>query len=690
MNLKQFPFIRLLVALIAGIMFQWYFKITLSGIMVLVCSILLGLTFFSVLSFTKKFVFNWVRGLLLLLLFVCTGMAITWKKNITNDSKWFGRNYIPGSPLIATIGEPLIEKSNSWKGMATITAIYQNNKWQTACGNVLVYFKKDTVTPLLQYGDELIFNTPVQPVKNSGNPAAFDYKKYCLFQNITGQVYLRQNDYAVLSEKNANAFRRFLFVLRDWTLHQLKQNIHIPEQLGIAEALLIGYRNDLDKDLVQAYSNTGTVHIIAISGLHLGIIYAALVMFFSLFKQGKVIRIIQPVFILLVIWLFTGIAGAAPSVLRAAVMFTCILAGKMLNRNGNIYNTLAASAFILLVTNPFYLWDAGFQLSYTAVLGIVIFYKLVNNLLYFKNRTLRWVWQLSAISLSAQIFTLPLVVYHFHQLPVMFLFSNLVAVPLSGIILFEELLLFCFSMWPAAASLLGFVTELSIKAMNDFIKHINKLPFAVWNGWHISVIQLLFMLAGTCFFAAWIFSKNTQNVITALCSTLAFFIIRDVDIIHHQHQQKLLVYNIAKHRAIDFIDGTGCRFSGDSVVLTDVLQRNFNLRPARIKDRVYSSGYAMLPCINNYVLAVGSAKILLLNKPLFTSKPANKIALDLLILTANTNYDPLSISNIFQCNTIVADATIPEWKAIKLKKEFEQLHLRFYSVAQQGAFTLKL
>src|SRR5678815_1628223 len=120
---------------------------------------------------------------------------------------------------------------------------------------------------------------------------------------------------------------------------------------------------------------------------HIGIIYAALVIFFSLFKKGAIKRIIQPVVILCVIWLFTFIAGAAPSVLRAAVMFTFILAGKMLNKNGNIYNTLAASAFILLITIPFYLWDVGFQLSYAAVLSIVIFYKRVNNLLYFQNKT---------------------------------------------------------------------------------------------------------------------------------------------------------------------------------------------------------------------------------------------------------------------------------------------------------------
>lgn len=689
-NLKQFPFLRLLAALIAGILFQWHLQLSLPVIVMLCCTAILALCSFVLLPFAKRFMFNRARAFFFLLLFAGTGMLLTWQQHISNDPNWFQKKYLPGAGLVATLQEPLTEKTNSWKTVAEISAVYTNGRYIATRGKVLVYLKKDSVRPALQYGDQLFFTIPVQPVKNSGNPGAFNYSRYCLFQNITGQVYLRQNDYTVLSSKQIHPLRRFLFATRDWALQQLRQHIQAPEQLGIAEALLIGYRNDLDKDLVQAYSNTGTVHIIAISGLHIGVIYAALVMFFGLFKQQTIKRIFQPVCIVCIIWLFTFIAGAAPSVLRAAIMFSFILAGKTLNRNGNIYNTLAASAFLLLIANPFYLWDVGFQLSYTAVLSIVVFFKPVNNLLYFKNRALRWVWQLCAVSISAQVFTLPLVVYHFHQLPVLFLFSNLLAVPLSGIILFAELLLFCFSAWPAAAAVLGGVTGFFIQLMNKFILHINELPFAVWDALHISFAQLLLLLIATGFFAGWIFNSSTRYLLAGLGSLLAFCTLRATAIIQHKQQEKLVVYNVSKHSAIDFIDGSTCRFAGDSIVLTDVLQRNFNIRPARIKDQVYSAANDMLPNIENYILLTGNSRILVLSKPVSVNQPDKKIPLGILILTGNTAHDPLAISNLFNCNIIVADATIPEWKAIKLKKEFEQLHLRFYSVAQQGAFTLKL
>ena len=687
---KNFPFLRLVLAITAGIIIQWYFGIGLKEIIIFACTALILILAFYALPASKKFVLGWLRGILILLLFICGGMMATWQQNIHNNGKWYGRSYDPADGVIITIMEPLVEKPNSYKALAEVNAVYKNKSWLSVKGNVLVYFKKDSVKPSLQYGSQIVFNKPLQQIQNNGNPAALDYNRYCLFQGITGQAFLTTKDYKILSSKNTNTIQKFLFAVRDWALNTLKQNIHSPKELGIAEALLIGYRNDLDKDLVQAYSNTGVVHIIAISGLHIGVIYAALIMFFSLFKSAKIKKWIAPVIILCVIWLFTLIAGAAPSVLRAAVMFTFILAGRFLGKNGNIYNTLAASAFVLLISNPFYLWDVGFQLSYAAVFSIVVFFKSINGLLYFKNKCLRWIWQLCSISLSAQIFTLPLVVYHFHQLPLLFLFTNLFVVPLSGLVLIAELILFAFSFWHAAASVIGMLTETCIKWMNDFVEQIDKLSFSVWDGLHISIMQLAVMFAILCFFSLWIFNKNSKTLIAALSCIILFFISRDADVFNHRMQQKIIVYNVPKQSVVDIIAGNTYRFAGDSIVLKDVFLRNFNLKPSRVKNRIYTNRNVLLPVMENYILNINSSKILILNNAAFVHHPKEKIALNVLILSHNINQTPAELNDLFQCNYIIADSSIPAWKSAKWKKEFEQLHLRFYSVAQDGAFTLNL
>jgi competence protein ComEC len=687
---RRYPFVRLLIALIIGIIAGWYFSISPIVPFIGYGIAVFFLIGFNFLSSFKRFKLKWLPGIMIFSVFVFTGMLTTWQQNIQNNNQWYGKSYTSNDDILATINEPPVEKTNSYKALATIDAINKNGQWLATKGNVLVYLKKDSSTRFtLHYGSRIVFKNTIQSIQNNGNPAAFNYNRYCLFQSITGQVFLSSKDYRTLSGENINSFQQLLFTIRDWALNVLKQNIHSQKELGIAEALLIGYRNDLDRDLVQAYSNTGVVHIIAISGLHIGIIYTSLLMFFSLFRPSKTKKIIQPVFILLIIWLFTLIAGAAPSVLRSAVMFTCIIVGKFLNKNGNIYNTLAASAFILLIINPFYLWDVGFQLSYTAVVGIVMFYKHVNNWFYFKNLLLRKIWQLSAVSLSAQVFTLPLVVYHFHQIPLLFLFSNIVAVPLSGIILFEELILFCISWWHTVAASVGNITELSIKAMNNFIEHINGISFSVWDGLHISIIQLLLMFTAVILGVNWLLNKSTKVFIPGLICILLFFILRDADIIYHKRQQKMIVYNVQAKSAADFISGSSCYYAGDPAVLTDAVLNTFNIKYSRTKDRVYKNYNEVVPDTKDYILRVGTLKILMLDDMSLGPYPKSKIRLDALILSQNFKQTPQELNNIFDCKYIVADASVPLWKSAKWKKDFEQLHLRFYSVAQQGAFILK-
>lgn len=218
--------------------------------------------------------------------------------------------------------------------------------------------------------------------------------------------------------------------------------------MGIAEALLIGHTNDLDKDLVQAYSNTGVVHIIAISGMHLALIYGLLVWLFARIPLVNKSKIAQVVLILCCLWLFSLLTGAASSVLRSAVMFTFIAVGKNLSKQSSIYNSLAASAFVMLCYNPYFLWDVGFQLSYLAVIGIIIFQKSIYKWVYIKNKWVNKIWQLMAVSLPAQVLTFPVCIYYFHQFPNLFLITNIIAVPLSGVILFAEIGLVAFSWVP--------------------------------------------------------------------------------------------------------------------------------------------------------------------------------------------------------------------------------------------------
>src|SRR6185436_16943723 len=198
-----------------------------------------------------------------------------------------------------------------------------------------------------------------------------------------------------------------------------------------------------------------------------GLIYWLLALLLKPLKNRRKIKWLRPILIVTGLWLFSILAGAQPSILRSAVMFTCIVLGESLSRKSSVYNTLALSAFLLLCYNPYWLWDVGFQLSYAAVLSIVIFMKPIYNWFYIKNKVLDFTWKMNAVTLAAQVLTVPLSIYHFHQFPNYFLLTNLVAVPVSSVIVLGEILLCVVSFTAPVATAVGNILHYLIWFMNS-------------------------------------------------------------------------------------------------------------------------------------------------------------------------------------------------------------------------------
>ncbi|HEX7845007.1 MAG TPA: ComEC/Rec2 family competence protein, partial [Chitinophagaceae bacterium] len=501
---RKTPFLRLLLFLIPGILLQWYLQLSVAIWLATAGSALIIFSGFYFLSLFQRFKFLFITGLAVAMLFVALGALLVWKQDVRNNSNWFGHSYNSSDALIVSLDEPLVEKTKSFKANAIVHSIIKDGNSIPVAGRIIVYFKKDTVVNELAYGSQLIFKKPLQEIKNSGNPGGFDYKRYSLFQGITHQVYLQQGEFEIIAGKKEKWLPKFIYDSREWVLTILRNNIKGDKELGLAEALLIGYKDDLDKSLVQSYTNTGVVHVIAISGLHLGIIYLLLVALLRPLKSKKYLRILKPLIIIAGLWLFSLLAGAQPSVLRSAVMFTCIVLGESLGRRTSIYNTLAASAFLLLCYDPYWLWDLGFQLSYSAVLSIVIFMKPVYNLLYFKNKLADNIWKLNAVTLAAQLLTLPISIYHFHQFPSYFFLTNFFAVPLSSVILIGEVILCVFSFVPVLAIFIGKILRWLIWLMNTYVERVEAIPFSLLDGWQINIVQVILLFVFITCISYWL------------------------------------------------------------------------------------------------------------------------------------------------------------------------------------------
>ncbi len=689
-SLKKYPFIRLLAPLIAGIILQWYLQFSFTAVIVCAAIALALFILFQFLSSAKKYVWRWVQGFLIMFFFIATGCIITYTKDIRHQPQWFGKYYQPGNTMLVTLEEPLVEKDKSYKALASVNAVKINNEWKNTTGEILVYFKKDSAGPSLGYGSQLLLDKGLQPITNSGNPGAFDYMRYCLFHNITSQVFLKQDEYTVAAGKNINWLQQQLFSIRTAAINTLQKNIPGRKELGLAEALLIGYQNDLDRELVQAYSNTGVVHIIAISGLHLGMIYGLMLGIFSFFKRQRWSKWVKPIVILFVLWAFTLVAGAVPSILRSAVMFTFIIIGESLGRKTNMYNTLAASAFCMLVYNPFFLWDVGFLLSYAAVISIVTFMRPIYNRIYFQNKILEAIWGLTAVTLAAQVLTIPVILFYFHQLPTLFLVTNFVAVPLSGIILYGELILLCVSFLGGIAKWAGIAVAFLIRMMNGFVENMNALPFSLWDNLKVSVTQTVLLYGFTIAVCVWLMKKSTKAFVGSLICLAAFFISLSVDIIQHSTQQKLVVYNMPKQSAVDIIQGNKYAFTGDSIVQQDNFLRNFHLKPCRTLYRAAQEENFSTVSAANKCIEINNKKILFLNTPLQYYPANDKINVDIIILSKNPSISINQLQHAFQFKELVFDSSNPLWKIEQWKKGCDSLHLRFHSVTQQGAFVMDL
>lgn len=638
---------------------------------------------------SRRFRFRWVPGIALNFLLASIGALLVVNHDVRTKKDWVGAQPSDTCIYLVSLQEPLVEKARSYKAEATVNAVKTGEHWQPATGRILLYFQKDSLKPVLHYGDQIILRKPLQPIKNSGNPGAFDYAQFCAFKDIYHQVFLRAKEWHFTGRNTGSALQKWLLEVRGYVIETMRRYIKSEREVAVAEALLIGYRDDLDKDLVQAYSNTGVVHIIAISGLHLGMIYAGLVFLLRPFKNKRYIRWLRPVCVLLVLWLFTLLAGGAPSIVRSAVMFTFIVVGESIQRKTSIYNTMAASAFVMLLVNPYYLWDIGFQLSFTAVLSIVAFSRPIYNLLYFRYKIPDYIWKMSSVTLSAQILTLPVIFYSFHQFPNFFLFTNLVIVPLSSLVLFLEIAVLALSFVPDLAQVVGIITGFLLRCMNGFVEQVDRLPYALSDNIQNSLTQTILLYLIIIAAAYWLMEKHKAGLFLALAGLLMFMWAAAIDTFRARKQALLIVYHVPKHRAADFIVGKQYLFVGDSALRDDAYLRNFHLKPARTLFRVQHS--SALPQLKQQppVYHFAGKRLLFIDRQ-YRFDPKATRAADVIIVSGNPRLNLADMADAFKGAKIVFDGSNSQRRIQFWQRECDSLGLQHHATYQQGPYILTI
>jgi competence protein ComEC len=629
----------------------------------------------SFLSPYKRFRNFWMTGLLIQALSFSSGALLLHYKDIRNDPQWQGRMYKEGDGVLVSLIDQPVERKNSMRVTGKFSCLIRNGQKIPVKGDLLIYFEKNIY---LSAGDQLLLTKPLEKIKNTGNPGDFDYVRYCLFNNITARVFLKKEDICIVKHISPGFLSKKLAACRGQIVAVLKKYIPDEKRSGLAEALLIGYKDDLDKEISKAYANTGTVHIIAISGMHLGLIYGLLLFMLRPLPGSKQTEWIRTLFILSTLWIFSFLCGAQPSILRSTIMFSFILIGQRAGRRTSVYNSLAGSAFLLLCIDPFWLWDPGFQLSYAAITGILLFYRSINNWYFSDNKLVSGIWSLMAVTIAAQILTFPISVYHFHQFPLLFLFSNLLAVPLSSLILVGEIILYILSFIPFIAAVLGKIISLLIGWMNGYIQHIDSIPRSTIKGLEIDQWQVLLLYLSGLFL--WSFFENRKAGYLKLCGAfmIAFLSIRLTSFHEAAIRQKIIVYNLAGGSAMDIISGRNAWFMGQSDP-----GKEQTLYPTRSLMRIKKI-FSFSPM----TLFHFSGKQIMVAENI--EGIDSSLHIDLLILRGAAKFDSEELPGSLHIDKVVLDASLPFKKASLIEQYCLSLGIPVHNIRREGAYLVDI
>lgn len=693
---NQAPLVRLLLPFLVGIVtavylpHHFYYLLVVSWIVFIAIAAIVLIPKFN-LSYRHSF---WFGGLTNILLFLFA-YQLTLFKTERFATHHFSHYATSKNVVQARVCEETIRKEKSVKAILEIIAIKEEGGWRLTSGKAVVYFKIDSNATVLTYGDELLLRVSFKEVPPPQNPGEFNYKRFLSFHNIYHQTFVNASDWKLVRTNSGNPILTYCIGLRSKLLGVLKNNQLTGDELAVGAALLLGYTDKLDAELIAAYSSTGALHVLSVSGLHVAIVYMVMNWLLFLLDKHKKTRFLKTVLLLLFLWFYAALTGLSPSVLRASTMFSFIVVAKATNKHTNIYNTLAASAMFLLLINPYLLMEVGFQLSYLAVIGIVYIQPKIYEWFTFDNWLLDQIWMITAVSMAAQVATFPLGLHYFHQFPNYFFISNLVVIPLSTLILYLGIGVFVFSEISVLVNYLAMAFTWLIWLLNASVKWMESLPFSLLQGISISVAETWLLYGLIVLMLLYLNKRNYKFLMLALSVVILILISQVIEQQKQSQQKKMVIYSVPKTTAIDFIHAR------ENVLLTDTsFAQNKSGLLFRIMHNWWDLGLNVSEVVSGdverEVLKIHGPWIQFYNKRLYVLAQAiqlkepytEKPLVDYVVVSKNVKMSIEEIRHLFQVKTIVFDLSNAEYKIKQWKKECEVLQQQYCSVADEGALEI--
>jgi len=687
--ISQTPFARVLVPVILGILCARYNEFPLYLCLIILVSLAVLLALFRWLPSNFKYRILWLNAILLNAFLLLFGTSLYEVQQRDQNSSWY-KNGSESSHYLLEIESPLEEKKKSYKALASIRKKITKKETQTCQGKVYLYFSKSEKSKTVKEGDKIVTLNNLNEIKDAGNPGEFKYSQFVQNKGIHDRAFLKDSEWQIISHSKSvgQKFNRLSLRIRAIL------TTYIPDEksAGIAQALLIGYKSEIDAETYEAYIKSGLVHLIAISGLHMGIFYFGLLkllQFIPILRRKKKVRILLS---LGGMWIFAALTAFPPSVLRASIMFTLLALGQVQNRASNSLNYLLASAFILLCFNANYLFEPGFQLSYAAVLGILFYFKPIHEKLSSRWKLLNSVTKIFSLSIAAQIFTLPISIYYFHNIPLLFFLTNIVAIPLVSLSIYGELLLLFVSNFPLLAKPMGICVSKILGLLNQFIEECAQLKFVSISDVSISLSQCLLIILIMILLGLYLIRRMKIAVPILLACVVIFMSTLCHSRWQHLNQERLIIYNHNKESIIQIIKGQES-FMMDSISLKNKEDiEKYILRPSAILHQSKARKEAFeYKSSNKYIDLINIGKLRLARiKKSYKLRSSAAIKVDYLIISDKYVKDFDLLLKQFEFKELIIDGTVPLWKIEALEKELSELDLPVHIMGIDGAKIIPL
>lgn len=477
MKFSEFPFLRYLLFFMIGVLcypklsfLPLEILMTVLGILYLVYGLLVIRN-----KLSKKYQFKAIIPILAYFQLFVLGLTFSFLRDLHNQKDHLinqtNRSEMYLAIALANDELKLNSTANSVKLLIQKDATNQITQIR---GEVLIYHKlSKSISP----GDLLIISGNPERIPAPKNPKEFHYANFMERQQISHSHFV-DNKVLKVGKTSIRPIEDFFLGLRAAIIDKMDLLILDKYANQVAKALLLGQKKNLEKEVNDAYVTAGAMHILAVSGLHVGIIYGFFFLFVKPFRLQVGKRVLYLSVIILLIWGYALLTGMSPSVMRAATMFSIMALAQMKSRNPSIFNAIALSALILLVYDPLLIFAVGFQLSYLALIGILLIQPILIKLWAPKSKVLEYIWQISTVGIAAQLITFPISAYYFHVFPSYFFLSNLIAIPGAFLIMSFGVPFMLFAQIPFIAKPLAWITEYLISIVNQLIFGIQQLPFA--------------------------------------------------------------------------------------------------------------------------------------------------------------------------------------------------------------------